>query len=49
MSGYTPQQKLVNFSYDNAQIGDIIYVEITQGMKNSLNGVQVHLGKENHG
>ncbi len=48
MSGYTPQQKLVNFSYDNAEIGDIIYVEITQGMKNSLNGVQVHLGKENH-
>ncbi len=48
MSGYTPQQKLVNFSYDNAQIGAIIYVKITQGMKNSLNGVQVHPGKENH-
>ena len=48
MSGYTPQQKLVNFSYDNAEIGAIIYVEITQGMKNSLNGKQVHLGKEDH-
>ncbi|MGI6608147.1 MAG: tRNA (N6-isopentenyl adenosine(37)-C2)-methylthiotransferase MiaB [Erysipelotrichaceae bacterium] len=48
MSGYTPQQKLVNFSYDKAEIGDIIYVKITQGMKNSLNGIQVHSGKENH-
>ncbi len=41
MSGYTPQQKLVNFKSANAKIGDIIKVKITQGMKNSLNGVQV--------
>ncbi|NLZ75278.1 MAG: tRNA (N6-isopentenyl adenosine(37)-C2)-methylthiotransferase MiaB [Erysipelotrichia bacterium] len=48
MSGYTPQQKLVNFSYDKAEIGDIIYVKITQGMKNSLNGIQVHFEKEEY-
>ncbi len=38
MSGYTPQQKLVNFKSNTAKIGDIIKVEITEGMKNSLIG-----------
>ncbi len=39
MSGYTPGNKLVNFTCKNAKVGDIIKVKITQGMKNSLNGV----------
>ena len=41
MSGYTRGNKLVNFKANNANIGDIINVEITEGMKNSLNGKQV--------
>ncbi len=39
MSGYTPQQKLVNFRSEKARPGDIIKVRITEGMKNSLNGI----------
>lgn len=41
MSGYTESQKLVNFQCHNAHVGDIIDVKITQGMKNSLNGIAV--------
>lgn len=48
MSGYTPQQKLVNFRSADAKIGDIIKVKITQGMKNSLNGIQ-YTEKETNG
>ena len=40
-SGYTPQQKLVNFVRKEGQIGDIILVNITEAKKNSLNGVEV--------
>ena len=40
-SGYTPQQKLVNFKPKECKIGDIIQVKITQAMKNSLNGEQI--------
>ncbi len=39
-SGYTPQQKLVNFTLKEGQVGDIIKVKITEAMKNSLNGIQ---------
>ena len=39
--GYTESQKLVNFTCSNAHVGDIIDVKITQGMKNSLNGIAV--------
>jgi tRNA-2-methylthio-N6-dimethylallyladenosine synthase len=41
MSGYTPQQKLVNFRSYKAEVGDIIKVRITEGMKNSLNGIDI--------
>ena len=41
MSGYTEQQKLVNFENVNGAIGDIIDVEITRGRKNSLDGRQI--------
>ena len=41
MSGYTRQQKLVNFRSEKARVGDIINVRITEGMKNSLNGIDV--------
>lgn len=37
--GYTPQWKLVNFKAKDVNVGDIIKVEITEGMKNSLNGI----------
>ena len=40
-SGYTPQQKLVNFEIKGASVGDIIDVKITQARKNSLNGIQI--------
>ena len=46
MSGYTPQNKLVNFRSNSARVGDIIDVVITEGMKNSLNGVDASI-KEN--
>ena len=39
-SGYTPQQKLVNFKPIDCSVGDIINVKITEAMKNSLNGEQ---------
>ena len=39
--GYTESQKLVNFTCSNTHVGDIIDVKITQGMKNSLNGIAV--------
>lgn len=39
-SGYSPQQKLVNFKPKECAIGDIIKVNVTQAMKNSLNGEQ---------
>ncbi|MBO4218368.1 MAG: tRNA (N6-isopentenyl adenosine(37)-C2)-methylthiotransferase MiaB [Erysipelotrichaceae bacterium] len=41
MSGYTRQQKLVNFRSGKARVGDIIDVRITEGMKNSLNGIDI--------
>ena len=48
MSGYTPQQKLVNFRSYKAAVGDIIKVRITEGMKNSLNGIDISCeGAEN--
>ncbi len=40
-SGYTPQQKLVNFVKKEAAVGDIINVLITEAKKNSLNGSQL--------
>jgi len=40
-SGYTPQNKLVNFSGKNVQIGEIVKVRITEVMSFSLNGVQI--------
>ncbi|MBQ1827018.1 MAG: MiaB/RimO family radical SAM methylthiotransferase, partial [Erysipelotrichaceae bacterium] len=40
-SGYTPQQKLVNFVKKEAAVGDIIDVLITEAKKNSLNGIQL--------
>ena len=39
-SGYTPQQKLVNFTLKEGNVGDIIDVKITEAKKNSLNGIQ---------
>ena len=39
-SGYTPQQKLVNFTLKEGKVGDIIDVLITEAKKNSLNGIQ---------
>ena len=40
-SGYTPQQKLVNFTLKEGKVGDIIDVRITEAKKNSLNGEQI--------
>ena len=40
-SGSTPQQKLVNFTLKEGNVGDIIDVRITEAKKNSLNGEQV--------
>ncbi len=40
-SGYTPQNKLVNFVRKDARIGDIIKVNITEARKNTLNGVEL--------
>lgn len=37
-SGYTPENKLVNFKGDNTKIGDIVKVKITEVMSFSLNG-----------
>ncbi|MBQ4253821.1 MAG: tRNA (N6-isopentenyl adenosine(37)-C2)-methylthiotransferase MiaB [Erysipelotrichaceae bacterium] len=41
LSGYTEQQKLVNFENVNGRIGDIINVLITDAKKNSLDGKQI--------
>ncbi len=37
-SGYTPDNKLVNFTADNLNIGDLVLVKITKVMSFSLNG-----------
>ncbi len=37
-SGYTPENKLVNFTGDNIRIGDLVKVKITKVMSFSLNG-----------
>ena len=37
-SGYTPENKLVNFTGDNVQIGQLVKVKITEVMSFSLNG-----------
>lgn len=41
-SGYTPENKLVNFVADNVKIGDIVKVKITEVMSFSLNGELVN-------
>ena len=38
-SGYTPDNKLVNFTGEKIEIGDIVKVKITEVMSFSLNGV----------
>ena len=40
-SGYTPENKLVNFTGENVRVGDIVKVKITQVMSFSLNGEMV--------
>lgn len=40
-SGYTPENKLVNFTGNNVKAGDIVKVKITQVMSFSLNGEMV--------
>ena len=40
-SGYTPENKLVNFTGNNVKVGDIVKVKITQAMSFSLNGEMV--------
>ena len=40
-SGYTPENKLVNFTGNNVKVGDIVKVKITQVMSFSLNGEMV--------
>ena len=40
-SGYTPENKLVNFTGNNVKVGDIVKVKITQVMSFSLNGETV--------
>jgi len=40
MSGYSEENKLVNFKASNAKIGDIIKVRIIKAKKNSLDGEQ---------
>ena len=40
-SGYTPENKLVNFTGENVKVGDIVKVKITQVMSFSLNGEMV--------
>ena len=37
-SGYTPENKLVNFTGEGVKTGDIVKVKITQVMSFSLNG-----------
>ena len=38
-SGYTPENKLVNFTGENIHAGDIVKVKITEVLSFSLNGV----------
>lgn len=40
-SGYTPENKLVNFTGNDVKVGDIVKVKITQVMSFSLNGEMV--------
>jgi len=40
-SGYTPENKLVNFTGEDIHTGDIVKVKITEVMSFSLNGVKV--------
>ena len=40
-SGYTPENKLVNFTGENINIGDIVKVKITEVMSFSLNGIAI--------
>ena len=37
-SGYTPENKLVNFKGEGIEIGDLVNVKITECMSFSLNG-----------
>ena len=40
-SGYTPNNKLVNFTGNNIKVGDLINVRITEVLSFSLNGVAI--------
>ena len=40
-SGYTPENKLVNFTGNNVKVGDIVKVKITEVMSFSLNGEMI--------
>ena len=40
-SGYTPENKLVNFTGSNVKVGDLVKVKITEVMSFSLNGEMV--------
>ena len=40
-SGYTKEGKLVNFTAENVQIGDLVDVKITEVLSFSLNGVMI--------
>ncbi len=40
-SGYTPENKLVNFTGENINVGDIVKVKITEVMSFSLNGTAI--------
>ena len=40
-SGYTPENKLVNFSGKDIKVGDLVKVKITEVMSFSLNGEMV--------
>ena len=40
-SGYTPENKLVNFTGDNVKVGEIVKVKITEVQSFSLNGILV--------
>ncbi|MBQ6149151.1 MAG: tRNA (N6-isopentenyl adenosine(37)-C2)-methylthiotransferase MiaB [Oscillospiraceae bacterium] len=40
-SGYTPENKLVNFSASDVKTGDLVKVKITEVMSFSLNGVMI--------
>ena len=44
-SGYTPENKLINFTGDNIEVGDIVKVKITEVLSFSLNGVLIEKNK----